>query len=159
MQCLKHTSVNCINGGGGMDIPATAREQLGGRTAARATAGGKSAEAASADLVSGVMDLIQRRGLGTLVDGFRKGGLASAAASWGGTGANEDVTGEQVHPAPGTGIIAAIAARVGISTEQASEVMSTVVPGIVDHPTSNGRVEEVSYVERGFAVLKGKLGL
>lgn len=94
------------------------------------------------DLTSVVTGLIGQGGtqLPALLDKFHAGGLGSAAQSWVGKGANLPVSGDQLKSVLGSDAISGIAAKMGISTEDAAAKVAGVLPQIIDKLTPDGVV-------------------
>ena len=79
-------------------------------------------------------------GLAGLVQQFASAGLGAQAASWVGTGANQPVTGEQMHQALGADQIAALAQKSGLPPGQMSDALAHLLPQIIDKLTPHGAV-------------------
>ena len=77
-------------------------------------------------------------GLGGLVAKFQGAGLGDAMSSWIGGGPNQPVSGEQVSSALGSGTIADIAAKLGVSHGEAADQLSQMLPNIINHLTPGG---------------------
>lgn len=91
------------------------------------------------DAAGGIGDLLKGQGgLGGLVEKFAGEGLGDAVGSWIGTGANLNVTPDQIQKVLGSGPIADFAAKLGISPEQASETLAGLLPEAVDRMTPGG---------------------
>ena len=86
----------------------------------------------------------QNGGLGGVLDKFKAGGLGDAAASWVGKGENLPVSAEQISSVLGSGAIADMAAKFGISPETLSAQIAQHLPTVVDKMTPNGEVTEGS---------------
>jgi uncharacterized protein YidB (DUF937 family) len=82
----------------------------------------------------------QNGGLGGILDKFKEGGLGDAAASWVGKGANLPVSADQISSVLGSGAIAEMAAKFGISPETLSAQIAEHLPTVVDKMTPNGEV-------------------
>jgi uncharacterized protein YidB (DUF937 family) len=80
----------------------------------------------------------QEGGLGGLVAAFEKGGLGDVANSWISKGANLPISAEQIHNVLGSGPVADIAAKLGISPESAAKQLSEMLPGVIDKLTPDG---------------------
>lgn len=78
-------------------------------------------------------------GLGGLVSKFEQAGLGNVVGSWVGNGQNQPVTGDQVTQALGSGAIANVAAKLGVSPDQAAGQLSSILPGLINHLTPNGQ--------------------
>lgn len=91
------------------------------------------------DAAGGIGDLLRSQGgVGGLVEQFSKHGLGDAVGSWIGTGANLNISPEQIRTVLGSGPIADFAAKLGISPEQASETLAGLLPEAVDRLTPGG---------------------
>ena len=78
-------------------------------------------------------------GLGGLVSKFEQAGLGNVVSSWVGNGQNQPVTGDQLTQALGSGAISNIAAKLGVSPDQAAGQLSSILPGLINHLTPNGQ--------------------
>ena len=83
----------------------------------------------------------QNGGLAGVLDKFKAGGLGEAAASWVGKGENIPVSADQISSILGSGAIAEMAAKFGISPEMLSAQIAEHLPTVVDKMTPNGAVE------------------
>jgi len=77
-------------------------------------------------------------GLGGLVAKFEQAGLGNVVGSWVGNGQNQPVTGDQLTQVLGSGAISNIAAKLGVSPDEAAGQLSSVLPGLISHLTPNG---------------------
>jgi uncharacterized protein YidB (DUF937 family) len=111
-------------------------------------AGGKASSAIGGvggkDLSSMVTGLIGQGGtqLPALLEKFHAGGLGNLAESWVGKGANLPVNGQQVKSALGSDAISGIAAKLGISSDQAASKVAAVLPQVIDKLTPDGVVPD-----------------
>ena len=80
-------------------------------------------------------------GVGGILEKFKTGGLADAAASWVGTGDNIPVSADQISSVLGNDQIAAMAAKFGIDPATLSAQIAEYLPSVVDKMTPNGAVE------------------
>jgi uncharacterized protein YidB (DUF937 family) len=98
-------------------------------------------------------------GLSGLVSKLQEGGLAEAVNSWVGTGDNMAVSADAIAGALGQGQLAELAGKFGISQEQISSGLATVLPEVINHLTPNGAVDGQSnaLLEAGLNLLKSKL--
>jgi uncharacterized protein YidB (DUF937 family) len=92
--------------------------------------------------VSQVVEAVQKHGLGNLLERLRAAGLGEAVASWVGNGPNRPVAGPQLGDALGPEMVERLAARLGLPPGQAAELLSKVLPHVVDMLTPEGRVED-----------------
>lgn len=79
-------------------------------------------------------------GLPALVSAFEQNGLGGAVRSWISSGPNQPVSGQQVQSVLGSSQLQEVAVKLGLPPEEASKVVAQVLPGIIDHLTSNGQV-------------------
>jgi uncharacterized protein YidB (DUF937 family) len=82
----------------------------------------------------------QHGGLNGVLDKFKAGGLAEQAASWVGKGSNLPISAEQISSVLGSGAIADMAAKFGISPETLSAQIAEHLPTVVDKMTPDGEV-------------------
>ena len=82
----------------------------------------------------------QNGGLNGVLDKLKAGGLGDVAASWVGKGANLPVSADQISSALGSGAIADMAAKFGISPDALSAQIAQHLPAVIDKMTPNGEV-------------------
>ena len=125
---------------------------LGGGT--QGAQGGQGA----AQLIQVVMGMLQNQqgGLGGLLQQFQQAGLGDQAASWVGTGENMPISGDQLSAALGSGTLGNIASQLGMSTNDASGALASVLPQLIDKLTPNGQVTDQHNSLDGLAALAGK---
>lgn len=82
----------------------------------------------------------QYGGLNGILDKFKQGGLGDLAASWVGTGANLPISAEQISSVLGSGAIAEMAEKFGITPEVLSSQIAQHLPSVIDKMTPNGEV-------------------
>jgi uncharacterized protein YidB (DUF937 family) len=87
-------------------------------------------------------------GLGGLLDKLRKGGLGEEADSWVKTGPNKPVEPGRLKPAIGEMTISEIARRAGTTEEDIAEILTQVLPQLVDNLTPEGKVPTQQDVDR-----------
>ena len=103
------------------------------------------------DAAGGVGDLLRGQGgVGGLVEKFNQAGLADVVGSWIGTGANANISAEQITAVIGHGPLADIAAKMGVTPQQAGETLAGLLPEAIDRLTPGGQLH-------GAADLLGKL--
>lgn len=91
------------------------------------------------DAGGGIADLLKGQGgVGGLVEKFGQNGLGDVVGSWIGTGANANISPEQISSVIGHGPIAEFAQKLGISPEQASETIAGLLPEAIDRLTPGG---------------------
>ena len=87
------------------------------------------------------MDMFnQHGGLSGMIEKFKEGGLGEQAASWVGKGENLPISAEQISSVLGSGAIAEMAAKFGLTPEMLSNQIAQHLPGMVDKMTPNGEV-------------------
>ena len=82
--------------------------------------------------------------LGGLLDKLQKGGLGNAAGAWVDSGQNQTVSPGQLGSALGPDIIKVLAQRSGLSEEELTKQLSQVLPGVVDKLTPQGRLPTIA---------------
>lgn len=82
----------------------------------------------------------QHGGVQGVINQMQSHGLGDTVRSWVSTGQNAPITAEQIHQVFGSGTIAEIAQRVGMSPQELSQRLSQFLPQAVDHLTPNGQV-------------------
>ena len=83
-------------------------------------------------------------GIGGLLEKFNQGGLGDLAASWVSKGDNLPISAEQITSALGSGQLAEIASKFGISPDVLSSQLAEHLPGVIDKVTPDGAVTEQS---------------
>lgn len=93
------------------------------------------------DAASGVGDLLRGQGgVGGLVEKFNQAGLADVVGSWIGSGANANISAEQITAVIGHGPLADIAAKMGVTPQQAGETLAGLLPEAIDRLTPGGQL-------------------
>jgi uncharacterized protein YidB (DUF937 family) len=88
-----------------------------------------------------VMELLsQNGGLSGILEKFKAAGLAEQVASWVGKGENLPVSAEQISEVLGSGQVAEMAAKFGISPETLSNKIAEYLPVVVDKLTPDAEV-------------------
>jgi uncharacterized protein YidB (DUF937 family) len=82
----------------------------------------------------------QYGGLSGILAKFQEGGLADIAASWVGNGANAPISSKQITDILGSGAIAEMAAKFGLSPDMLSSQLADHLPAVIDKMTPNGEV-------------------
>lgn len=109
--------------------------------------------------VAGMLSDKQSGGLGGLVSNFQKNGLGDVVSSWIGTGKNLPISADQIQRVFGNQQVSQIAQKVGIEPEKVTAALASVLPGLVDKLTPNGKLPSEDVLLQGLSLLKGKLGL
>ncbi|HEX7574110.1 MAG TPA: YidB family protein, partial [Bacteroidota bacterium] len=94
-----------------------------------------------------------------LVANFQKNGLGDLVSSWIGTGQNLPISADQVQRVFGNQQVSQIAQKVGVEPEKVTAALASVLPGLVDKLTPNGKLPSEDVLLQGLSLLKGKLGL
>lgn len=84
------------------------------------------------------------------------GGLSDQVQSWVGAGENKAVKPSQLEAALGS-IIAPVASKLGISTEQASSILAVALPQVINKLTPSGKVESDNVMQSAMSSLMGML--
>jgi len=109
-------------------------------------------------LLSHVLDMVQNHpgGVSGMVNSLNTGGLGSIVSSWIGTGQNLPVSADQIESALGSGPIANLAAKAGISPDQAKTALSQLLPQVIDKLSPSGQLPEGNLLESALSMLRGK---
>ena len=95
-------------------------------------------------------------GLGGLLAKFQQAGLGDVIGSWVGTGQNQPISGEQLTDVLGPDTLSGLAAKLGVSPDDAAGQLSSILPGLVDQLTPQGQAPEGGLGNTG--ELMGMLG-
>lgn len=88
------------------------------------------------------MELFQQYGgLPGILQTLKNGGLTEQVDSWVGTGANLNVSAQQIGTALGDSVLTAIATKLDISKEELAAKIAKYIPEVVNQVTPNGVVE------------------
>lgn len=88
------------------------------------------------------MELFQQYGgLPGILQTLKNGGLSEQVDSWVGTGNNLNVNAQQIGAAFGSSVLAGIAAKLEMSSEELSAKIADYIPDVVNQLTPNGVVE------------------
>jgi uncharacterized protein YidB (DUF937 family) len=88
--------------------------------------------------------LIEGGKLDGLVQKFKDEGLDKQVSSWVAKGENVPVAGDQIKKVLGNDVVAGVAEKLGISTDEAADKLAEEVPKAVDQQTPNGSLETAS---------------
>lgn len=104
-----------------------------------AVAGQMQQQGGLANLVGGLLaNNGELGGLAGLAEKFKQGGMGDLVNSWIGTGENLPISSEQISQVLGSDMVRNIASQLGIDPDQASQQLSTMLPGLIDQLTPNG---------------------
>lgn len=89
-----------------------------------------------------VMDMINQQpgGISGLIQNFHDKGMGEVVSSWIGSGQNLPISSEQIQSVLGSGMVQQLAAKAGISPEEATAHLAQFLPSIVDKLTPKGNV-------------------
>jgi len=97
--------------------------------------------AVGAEMATVVNGLIaQHGGLPGMVKQLEEQGLGPAVRSWISTGANQAVSGDQLHQALGADTIGRLAAAVGLTPAELTQKLATALPTVIDKLTPAGKL-------------------
>lgn len=120
----------------------------GGQQQANAAGGGGLASiigmvASNPQLLQAVTGMLgsdgQHGGLGGLVSKFEQAGMGDVVKSWIGNGQNQAISGDQLTQVLGSGAIGDVAAKLGMSQDDAAGHLSQMLPEIINHLTPGGQ--------------------
>ncbi len=116
---------------------------------------GKIVSAAGSGEVGAALNhlLAENGGVEGLIGKFNQGGLGDIVSSWVSTGANHDVSSDQIHAVLGSSQVQAMAAKLGVDPAMASQLIAEYLPKIIDHLTPNGQVPSETDHASGLAAL------
>ena len=93
-------------------------------------------------LVHSALEMIQNQpgGLAGLVQSFEQKGMGGLVQSWVSNGPNPPITSDQLTHVLGSDAVTNLAAKAGISPDQAGSQLAALLPGLIDKLTPNGHV-------------------
>jgi uncharacterized protein YidB (DUF937 family) len=109
--------------------------------AGAAAGGGVTAGSADESAVSGLLGQGASQ-LPGLLEKFGAGGMGDTVASWVSKGTNLPISGAQVKAILSSDQIAAVASKLGISTDSAADKIAAILPAIIDKLTPDGVVPD-----------------
>jgi uncharacterized protein YidB (DUF937 family) len=86
-------------------------------------------------------------GLQKIMSGLESQGAGGQAKSWVAKGENQPVTGQQMKGAVGAEQLAQLAEKLGVSHDQAAEVLAKVIPHVVDKASPDGAMPSQEAVD------------
>jgi uncharacterized protein YidB (DUF937 family) len=131
-------------------------------TTAVTSALGTNANSLTGNLVQGVVGMLTSGaggGLNNLVDKLNQSGLGDVASSWIGKGANQSISPTQLTEALGQDKIDELAKQAGIPADKGAEVLSQVLPNVVNEMTPEGKIPEPHHMGTISKVILGGLGV
>jgi uncharacterized protein YidB (DUF937 family) len=84
----------------------------------------------------------EEQGLSGFTQKFKDSGLDEQVESWISKGQNLPVVGDQIERALGHDKVASIAAKLGITPDQAADELAEAVPEVVDEMTPQGQLPQ-----------------
>jgi uncharacterized protein YidB (DUF937 family) len=97
--------------------------------------------------------LAQSGGLQGLANKFSQSGQGDTFSSWVGTNENQPISSNQIQQALGSDQIRAIAGRMGVDPNVASNFLAEYLPKIVDKLTPAGKIDPAADHQQGLAAL------
>ena len=116
---------------------------------------GQSGASGEANPLIGILGglLTQSGGLQGLASKFAQSGQGNAFQSWVGMGENQPISSNQIQNALGSEQVKAIATRMGVDPNQASQFLAEYLPKVVDKLTPEGKVDPAADHQQGLAAL------
>jgi uncharacterized protein YidB (DUF937 family) len=116
---------------------------------------GKGDTSGGANALTGILSglLTQSGGLQGLANKFAQSGQGNAFQSWVGMGENQAISSNQIQNALGSEQVKAIASRMGVDPNQASQFLAEYLPKIVDKLTPEGKVIPDADHQQGLVAL------
>lgn len=114
-----------------------------------AGAAGQSGQHATA--LSAIMDYVnspQVGGISGLEKQFQQGGLGHVIGSWISTGQNLPISADQLQNVLHSGALQAAAQKAGMSPDQLTAAMSSLLPHLVDKLSPNGQLPDNSALQQ-----------
>ncbi|WP_243373994.1 YidB family protein [Geotalea sp. SG265] len=114
---------------------------------------------AKGKLLGGVMEMFSGResgGLQGLIGSFQQKGMGDIVSSWVGRGENKPISPDQVREGLGNDKVRDLAAKAGVSEDEAAGHLSSHLPDFVDKLTPDGNVQEGGWMEKGMEFIKGR---
>jgi len=97
-------------------------------------------------------------GLSGLIEAFQKNGLGDLVSSWVGTGKNLPISPQQIQQGLGGDLLKQLASQAGLSPDAAGNQLASLLPGLIDKLTPDGKLPDSQLIEQGLNLLRGKLG-
>ena len=113
---------------------------------------------AQSGLIAAAMEFVNNQpgGLNGLIQRFHENGAGDIVSSWVGTGENKSINSDTVTNVLGSDAVSQIAQKAGLSGDQVSGMLATVLPHLVNHATPDGQVPADGKLDVGS--LLGSLG-
>jgi uncharacterized protein YidB (DUF937 family) len=97
-------------------------------------------------------------GLADVIGAFQKGGLGDIMSSWVGGGPNKPVEPGALASVLGPDVLGQFAQKAGIGHADASSVLASVLPELINHMTPQGQVPQGNALDGVLGSLLGQLG-
>ncbi len=97
--------------------------------------------------------LEQSGGLQGLMSKFSQAGHGNTFSSWVGTGQNQPISSDQIQKVLGSDQVRALAAKLGVDPNQASQFLAEYLPKVVDKLTPAGKIDPNADHQQGLASL------
>jgi uncharacterized protein YidB (DUF937 family) len=97
-------------------------------------------------------------GLAGMISAFQGGGLGDIMSSWISTGANQSISPSQLGSVLGNDTLSQFAQKAGIGQGEASSVLASLLPSLVNQLTPKGNVPETNSLEDTLGGLLSSLG-
>ena len=94
-------------------------------------------------------------GLGQLINSLGSNGLGDIVGSWVGTGPNKAITPGQVKKGLGKKKLAELSSQSGLPADQVAQHLSSILPGLVNHLTPDGKVPDAASLNQALEGLQG----
>jgi uncharacterized protein YidB (DUF937 family) len=131
-------------------------DELGKNLGKNLGTGGQGAGTGQGAVLQAVMGLIAGGGLQQLLSSFQQKGLGDVASSWVSTGANKPISPDQVGQALGPDQLGRLSQQTGLDAGALTSQLSSLLPGLVDKLTPDGKVPDAGTVQdRLGGLLKG----
>ena len=105
---------------------------------------GQEAAAAAPALISAALSKTNLGDLGGIAAQLQQGGLGNQVASWLGGGANLPVSPGQLQSALGDQQVRELAGHLGLPVDEALNMLSAHLPGLIDQASPNGTLPSAS---------------
>ena len=130
---------------------------LAGQVLGNALGGGQP-QAGGSQLLEVVANLVKNQpgGIGGLLQQFQDAGLGDAAASWVGSGPNQEVSGAEVRSALGEDVVGNISSQLGMPNEEAAGGLAAILPQLIDQLTPQGSLPDSDAMSGNLMDLAGK---
>jgi uncharacterized protein YidB (DUF937 family) len=99
--------------------------------------------------------LLAGGGLQQLVSSFQQKGLGDIIGSWISTGANQPISPDQLQKALGPDQLGRLARQTGLDTGALAGQLASLLPGLVDKLTPDGKLPEGGLQDKLGGLLKG----